>query len=177
MYIAPVLSSSDQFFTQLSQFVIVGRSECRRSLLTLQVPSLKLNTGRQKCTRPRESDNLLSTSVIELSETALGNMLENRDSNGRRDGGVPPVDQRQRQQRLRNVSQAFLLALRHCGSVFLIRFDRCDRVARGEAIITAFALRSLFSVDKPTSYGLSAKFSRRAVDYRVRPGDRRTMFA
>lgn len=71
----------------------------------------------------------------------------------------------------RNVSQAFIFALRHCCSVFLIRFDRYDGVARGEAIATAFAL------DKPTSYELSAKFSRRAVDYRVRPGDRRTMFA
>lgn len=141
MYVAPVLSSSNQFFTQLSQFVIVGRSECRRSLLTLQVPSLKLNTGRQKCTRPRESDNLLSTSVIELSETALGNMLENRRfkwSTRRRRSSRGSATAAAATYK-RDVSQAFLFALRHCGSVFLIRFDRYDRVARSEAITTAFA--------------------------------------
>lgn len=63
--LGPLLSGFGQFFTQLLQFVIVeepeegeGGGDCRPSLsksLELRRP----NTGQEKCTRPRESDNLL----------------------------------------------------------------------------------------------------------------------
>lgn len=69
IYTSPSTRLIYQFFPKLLQFVIRRRRKRkRRSLLSEFLQALKLNTGRHECTRPRESDNLLSASKIDLCE-------------------------------------------------------------------------------------------------------------
>lgn len=69
IYTSPSTRLIYQFFPKLLQFVIRRRRKRKRgSLLSEFLQALKLNTGRHECTRPRESDNLLSASKIDLCE-------------------------------------------------------------------------------------------------------------
>lgn len=76
--LGPLLSGFGQFFTQLLQFVIVeepagGEGGGRLSPIPLKVPSSgRPNTGQEKCTRPRESDNLLLLRSELSVEAVLG---------------------------------------------------------------------------------------------------------
>lgn len=77
--LGPFLSGFGQFFTQLLQFVIVeepaggaGGGDCRPSLSKSPESSGRLNTGQEKCTRPRESDNLLLLGSELSVEAVLG---------------------------------------------------------------------------------------------------------